>query len=75
MQKWIKKRFTNDPKAWAKFFAVALFGAGLGYLYYNYFGCNGTCPMTNNSNITIGIGAFLGANFGIDFIMNKKDKD
>ena len=75
MLKWIKRRFSTDPKAWIKFLAVALLGAGIGYLFYNYFGCNGTCPITNNSNLTVGLGAFMGANFGIDFIMNKKEKE
>ena len=75
MRNLIKKRFSTDPKDWTKFFAVALLGAGLGYSYYTYFGCNGTCPITNNTNLTVGLGAFIGANFGIDFIMNKKENE
>ena len=71
MKTWLKNKFSNEPKAWAKFLAVVLIGAGLGYLYYQYLGCRGTCPLTNNSNITIGLGAFMGINFGMDFIMKK----
>lgn len=73
MKTWIKNKFATEPKAWIKFFAVVFIGTGLGYLYYQYFGCQGTCPLTNNSNITMGLGAFLGINFGIDYII-KKDK-
>jgi hypothetical protein len=71
MRTWLKKRFSTDPKAWFKFLSLVLVGAGLGYTYYYYFGCNGTCPITNNSNLTVGLGTFLGANIGIDFIVNK----
>jgi F0F1-type ATP synthase assembly protein I len=71
MKRWMKNRLKNDPKSWIKFVSVVLIGAGAGYVYYHYFGCQGTCPLTNNSNITIGLGAFLGMNFGMDFIMKK----
>jgi F0F1-type ATP synthase assembly protein I len=72
MKMWIKNRFTQDPAAWFKFISVVLIGAGIGYFYYQYFGCRGTCPLTNNSNITTGLGAFMGLNFGIDFIKKRK---
>lgn len=72
MKSWIKNKLTNDPKAWIKFIIVVLFGAGLGYIYYQYWGCSGTCPITNSSNITTGLGAFMGMNFGMDFIIKKK---
>jgi hypothetical protein len=71
----IRNWFTNDPKAWMKFFGLAVLGAVLGFFYYKYFGCRGTCPITNNSGLTISLGLLLGINFGIDFILKKKDKN
>ena len=71
MKSWMKNRLKHDPKSWIKFVSVVLIGAGAGYIYYYYFGCQGTCPLTNNSNITIGLGAFMGLNFGMDFIIKK----
>jgi hypothetical protein len=35
-------------------------GAIAGYLYYNYFGCNGGCAITGNPFISIAYGAFVG---------------
>jgi F0F1-type ATP synthase assembly protein I len=69
----IKNWFTNDPKAWMKFIGLAVLGAGLGFFYYKYFGCRGTCSITNNSGLTTSLGLLLGINFGIDFILKKKE--
>ena len=71
----IKNWFINDPKAWMRFFGVAVLGAGLGFLYYQYFGCRGTCPITNNSGLTTSLGLLFGVNFGMDFILKKKEKN
>lgn len=74
MKEFFKNHFKSDFGAWFKFVAVVVLGAGLGYLYYRYFGCNGTCPLTGNANITIALGSLLGANLGIDLILKKKKK-
>ncbi|HDL18400.1 MAG TPA: hypothetical protein ENH29_05045 [Bacteroidetes bacterium] len=74
MRKFFKNHFKSDSGAWLKFTAVVVLGAGLGYLYYRFWGCNGTCPLTENANITVALGTLFGANLSIDFILKKKKK-
>lgn len=38
-----------------------IIGAGLGYAYYHFFGCNGGCPLSSNWFTTVAFGAFFGA--------------
>ncbi len=47
----------------------ALVGAGIGFLYWEFIGCNsGTCPLTSNPYKTVAIFTFMGALYA------KKDK-
>lgn len=38
-----------------------IIGGILGYLYYYFVGCSGSCPITSNWMISVLYGAFLGA--------------
>jgi len=37
-----------------------LVGAAAGYLYYYFWGCNGTCPITSSPVKTVLVGAAMG---------------
>jgi hypothetical protein len=41
--------------------AVTLAGGIAGYLYYHFIGCSsGTCPLTSNPYMSVGIGSLMG---------------
>lgn len=41
--------------------AVTLAGGVAGYLYYHFIGCaSGTCPLTSNPYMSVGIGSLMG---------------
>jgi hypothetical protein len=35
-------------------------GATIGYLYYNFWGCHGSCPITGSSLKMVGFGIIFG---------------
>ena len=45
-----------------KLILFILAGSGIGYLYYHFFGCNGTCPITSNPFTTM---AYFGVVAGL----------
>lgn len=47
-------------------------GAIIGFLYYKYYGCNGTCPISGNPYISTGYGAVLGLLLTFNTKPNKK---
>ncbi len=56
-----------------KFTLPIIIGAGLGYAYYYFIGCNtGTCPITSNPYTTTAYGALLGGIWS--FPSKKKEK-
>jgi len=63
-QRW----FTTEKKSWYKFAGVVLVGAGLGYLYYHWFGCRQSCPISGNAWLMTGFGMVMGINLGWGFI-------
>jgi hypothetical protein len=67
MAEWVKNNF---PKI--KRFYPVLAGAGLGYLYYFFIGCNtGSCAITSNPWSSI----LYGSVFGALFITKPKQKN
>ena len=46
----------------------ALAGAGAGYLYYLFFGCTGTCPITSDPGRTMAYFGVVGALTGTLFL-------
>ncbi len=60
----------------AKIILPSLIGAIAGYAYYNFIGCNGSCPISGNPYISTVYGAFAGFLF-IDWnsIFNKNKKE
>jgi hypothetical protein len=53
-----------DFRKWLTRFAFVAVGAGLGFAYYRFIGCNsGTCPITSNPWISTTYGAVIGALF------------
>lgn len=49
---------------WIKGLGIVVLGAGLGFAYYRFIGCNsGTCPITSNPWISTAYGAVAGALF------------
>lgn len=63
--------FTN--KAVIKLIAGVVLGSLLGYAYYHFFGCQGTCPLSSNWLTTTLFGAFFG--FVLLFPDKKKQKN
>lgn len=63
---------------WAKRILPVVTGAMAGYAYYNYIGCNGSCPISGNPYVSTVYGAFAGFLF-VDwksiFKKNKKDEE
>lgn len=52
--------YINNRKPVKYAFGI-LAGAGLGFLYYYFIGCNsGTCPITSNPYNTVMIGGLMG---------------
>ena len=50
-----------DLKKITRFVLPVFIGAGLGYAYYYFIGCNtGTCPITSNPYTTTAYGALMG---------------
>jgi hypothetical protein len=45
-------------------------GGLLGFLYYTFIGCNGSCAITGNPWISTGYGSLMGA-----FFINKSKKE
>lgn len=46
---------------YAKLALGIILGGTIGYLYYHYVGCmSGTCPITSNPYMSIGLGALSG---------------
>lgn len=45
---------------WTKRIFPVAAGALGGFLYYNFVGCNGTCPISGNPYISTAYGAFAG---------------
>jgi len=44
-----------------KYFLPLVLGVVGGYLYYNFVGCNGTCPISGNPYISAAYGGLIGA--------------
>jgi xanthine/uracil permease len=66
MAEWVKN---NIPKL--KRFLPVLAGAGIGYLYWYFIGCNtGSCAITSNPWSSV----LYGALFGAIFITKPKQK-
>lgn len=59
-------------KSWFIIFLFVLGGAGLGYLYYLFFGCRGSCPITSDPFRTMAYFAVTGALVGIINLPEKK---
>jgi len=61
---------------WTKRVFPVVLGATLGYSYYHFVGCNGSCPISGNPFISTAYGAFAGFLF-VDWksIFNKKVND
>lgn len=48
---------------WTKRIFPITAGAVLGYAYYHYIGCNGSCPISGNPYVSTIYGAFAGGLF------------
>ncbi|MEJ2193990.1 MAG: hypothetical protein P8X73_03915 [Ignavibacteriaceae bacterium] len=50
-------------KIWTKtkYFLPLILGAGVGFLYYTYIGCNGSCPISGDPYISTAYGSLIGA--------------
>lgn len=61
---------------WTKRILPVAVGAILGYSYYYFIGCNGSCPISGNPYISTVYGTFAGFLF-IDWkqIFNKNKKE
>ena len=44
-----------------KYFLPLVLGVVGGYLYYNFVGCNGACPISGNPYISSAYGGLIGA--------------
>jgi hypothetical protein len=55
-----------------KIFPIVV-GAGLGYAYYHFIGCNNGCPIQSNPYMSMGYGALMGSAFALPF--KKKPKE
>ena len=47
-------------KGWHVRVVFGVVGAGLGFAYYTFIGCEGGCPITGNPWTSTAYGAFLG---------------
>ena len=58
------KLLSHIKKAWEKKIYRILFGgmigAGAGWIYWEFIGCNGSCPLTSNAPQTIVIFSLFG---------------
>lgn len=61
---------------WTKRIFPVVIGATAGYAYYNFIGCNGSCPISGNPYVSTVYGAFAGFLF-VDWktIFNKNKKE
>jgi hypothetical protein len=48
-------------KKWVRVITGGIVGGALGYIYYYFWGCNGSCSITNSSIKTVGFGVVLGS--------------
>ena len=67
-------------KKLTRFVLPLLLGITGGYLYYNFIGCNNSCPITGNPVTSMAYGALIGAvltdwKTGIKLIKNKGNED
>jgi LPXTG-motif cell wall-anchored protein len=51
-----------------------LIGALGGFLYYKFWGCNGSCAITSSPWRSMGYGALMGVLLFMNFQSTKKDK-
>ena len=59
-------------KPWLIILLFLLGGAGFGYLYYVFFGCTGSCPITSDPFRTMIYFAVTGGLAGIVCLPEKK---
>ena len=55
-----------------KILLFVLAGAGFGYLYYVFFGCRGSCPITSDPVKTMVYFAAVGGLISVLFLPEKK---
>ncbi len=60
-------------KKWLRLAAFVSGGALLGFLYYRFFGCTGTCPITSSPWRTMLYTGFIG--FLLSVITTKESKE
>ncbi len=69
----------DNKRRWIKHLplvALALIGAGGGYLYYRFVGCSsGMCAITSNPYISTIYGGLIGALIGSIITPQKEKKD
>ena len=59
-------------KSWLYVILAAALGAAAGLLYYHFFGCNGTCPITSDPWRTAVWFSLVGGLLGLAFSPEKK---
>ena len=59
-------------KRWMYPVLFALAGGGLGYGYYHFFGCEGTCAITSDPWNTVFYFALVGLVLSVAFLPSKK---
>ncbi|MCX2741440.1 DUF6132 family protein [Pontibacter anaerobius] len=66
-------RLTKDNlRAVSKLATAAVAGGTLGYLFYYFYGCDGTCLISSKPLNSTLYGAFLGVLFSRTFKRNRK---
>lgn len=64
--------------SWSKNIMLVLAGIALGaiggYVYYQFWGCNGSCAITSSPWKSTAYGAIMGALLFVNFQSEKKDK-
>ena len=63
-------------KLYIKIILYSLIGAGLGFGYYYFIGCNtGSCPITSNWEVSTLYGAGMGLILALPLGKKKEEKD
>jgi hypothetical protein len=60
-------------KKYLRLVIFVLSGTALGYGYYHFFGCEGSCPLTSKWYVTTAYGSLAGLLFGLPVKKNNTE--